>query len=343
MLGCVSRARIVPSRRKRSSPARPTRLALRSLTATRPFEAAVAAAGEPDVAHAALRRWARRACRRRTSGRRATRAADGCGGGALEKAFSSRARCCDASSASTSRGERRVGPREDRRATPHARSAVQVQRLVEERARPRPPIGVRIGHRPSSAPSRIERCRKRRAFSQLRCTVRSDAPAHRGDLARRRSRRRTSGRRPRRATESMPVRALRAPRGSPPGPPFPAPFPRTSSSVTISNSPPRFCARRLAGVVHDERSHDLRRIGHEARPIGKDRTFAPRHVEIGLVEERRRAERQPAAPPGQLPLRQSMQLGVKGRKERISGGPVAGSGRLHQGGNAGFHQLLVLY
>ena len=36
MCGCVRRARMLPSRRKRSSPARPTRLALRSLTAARP-------------------------------------------------------------------------------------------------------------------------------------------------------------------------------------------------------------------------------------------------------------------------------------------------------------------
>ncbi len=61
---------------------------------------------------------------------------------------------------------------------------------------------------------------------------------------RRRSRRRTSGPRPRRATGRR-RRGAPARRGSPPGPPCPGIAPAlSSSSVVISNSPPRFCARR---------------------------------------------------------------------------------------------------
>ena len=54
MCGCVSRARIVPSRLKRSSAAGPTSAAFSSLTRGAALEAAVAALREPDAAHAAV-------------------------------------------------------------------------------------------------------------------------------------------------------------------------------------------------------------------------------------------------------------------------------------------------
>ena len=81
MCGCVSRARMVPSRRKRSSPPRPTSAALSSLTADLPLEAAVAARGQPHAAHAAVadrrrqRVGADRHAGQRGSGRSASRAA----------------------------------------------------------------------------------------------------------------------------------------------------------------------------------------------------------------------------------------------------------------------------
>ena len=52
--GCVSRPRMRPSREKRASPDRPTSAAFSSLTATRPFEAAVGAFRQPHAAHPAV-------------------------------------------------------------------------------------------------------------------------------------------------------------------------------------------------------------------------------------------------------------------------------------------------
>ena len=54
MFGCVSRARIVPSRRKRSSPRAPDEADVQQLDGDEPLEPAVAAAREPDRSHAAL-------------------------------------------------------------------------------------------------------------------------------------------------------------------------------------------------------------------------------------------------------------------------------------------------
>ena len=54
MCGCVSFARKVPSRRKRSSPARPQERDVQQLDRGTPFEAAVTALRQPDAAHPAL-------------------------------------------------------------------------------------------------------------------------------------------------------------------------------------------------------------------------------------------------------------------------------------------------
>jgi len=50
-----------------------------------------------------------------------------------------------------------------------------------------------------------------------------------------------------------------------------------------------------AGAIDDQPAHDPRGVGHEAVAIGKRRTLAARDIEIGLVQERRRAARSPCS------------------------------------------------
>ena len=50
-----------------------------------------------------------------------------------------------------------------------------------------------------------------------------------------------------------------------------------------------------AGVIDDERAHHPRRVAHEPRPVRERRAVAPGHVQIRLVQQGGRAERQLAA------------------------------------------------
>ena len=66
----------------------------------------------------------------------------------------------------------------------------------------------------------------------------------------------------------------------------------SSSSEVISNCPPRLWAWRLRDVVDDQAAHHPRRVGHEPAAVRERRALALGHVEIGLVQQRGRAEGQ---------------------------------------------------
>ena len=210
MWGWFKRARIEPSRRKRSSPARPTSDGVQELDCRLPLEAAVAAPGEPDAAHARPGRSARRACRRRSSARRAMPAP-----AAAERPLreSLPGESALRSSSSASRSAASAGSFARRRLKAR-RSLVfaHLQRLIEIGTDHLPAIPAQNGHvlrkpqafragscggdRCALSPSAAARCAPRRRAGRR--------------SPRRRSRRRTSGRRSRRATY-RPRQARRAP------------------------------------------------------------------------------------------------------------------------------------
>jgi hypothetical protein len=61
--------------------------------------------------------------------------------------------------------------------------------------------------------------------------------------------------------------------------------------------------------------------------VGEADTFPGGDVEVGLVQQRRRAEGHLAATAMQLPLRYHVQLTVEGGKQLARGGSVPGLGR----------------
>ena len=134
MCGCVSRARMVPSRLKRSLAGAADQRDVQQLDRRLPLEAAVAALGEPHAAHAALADRRRRACRRRPSGRPAERRLRGSSGrGCSRKPLVQRA--CGARRAAPA--DRRRAPGRRARSAASQRRAVLVgmlERLVEVRA-----------------------------------------------------------------------------------------------------------------------------------------------------------------------------------------------------------------
>ena len=84
-----------------------------------------------------------------------------------------------------------------------------------------------------------------------------------------------------------------------------------------------------AHVVDDQAAHRPRRVGHEARAIGKGDALAVPTCSVGLVHERRGAERQPPRA-GEFAPGHPVQLAVKGRKERFGRRRVTVFGRLDQ-------------
>ena len=80
-----------------------------------------------------------------------------------------------------------------------------------------------------------------------------------------------------------------------------------------------------ARVIDDERAHHPRRVAHEPRPIRERRAGAPGHVEIRLVQQGGRAERQLAALPGQLPAGELVQLAIEAsnRASAAAGSPLS--------------------
>lgn len=69
----------------------------------------------------------------------------------------------------------------------------------------------------------------------------------------------------------------------------------------------------FAHVVDDQAAHRPRRVGEEARPVGKDNA-ASAEVDVGLVQQRRRAQGQARRVDVQLPARQPVQLAVQRRE-----------------------------
>src|SRR4029450_11110855 len=78
----------------------------------------------------------------------------------------------------------------------------------------------------------------------------------------------------------------------------------------------------FADVVDDQSAHRVCRVRDEAVPI-RERCRAARHVEVALAQQRRGAERYAGAASPQLPPRETMQLVIKGREQRLRGPGIA--------------------
>ena len=135
MFGCASRARMLPSRAKRSAPPRAHQPGVQELDRDEAFEAAVGAARQPHAAHAALAELALERVGADASGRPCVARGSGSGGRReRHRGRSRRAGRAGASSSSASAGPRRAGLPGARRAS----AASQVQQLVQQRAQARP-------------------------------------------------------------------------------------------------------------------------------------------------------------------------------------------------------------
>ena len=93
----------------------------------------------------------------------------------------------------------------------------------------------------------------------------------------------------------------------------------------------------VPNVVQDERAHDAGRVAHEAALVRKHGSFPVCHVEVGLVKQGRDPERQVGAPARKLAFGEGVQFPVKGREQRVGGGPVAGLAGGDEGGDRGCH------
>ena len=99
----------------------------------------------------------------------------------------------------------------------------------------------------------------------------------------------------------------------------------------------------VAHMVDDQVAHDARGVGHEAGAVGERAAFAPRHVEVGLVQQGRGAEREVRALAGELAPGQPVQLlvqrpeqGIHGRRiAALGGGDERGQGTGHGTGTWG--------
>jgi hypothetical protein len=65
---------------------------------------------------------------------------------------------------------------------------------------------------------------------------------------------------------------------------------------------------RRRRVVDDEPAHRAGGVGQKARPVGERDVLASRDVEVGLVQQRRRAEREREAAAPQVALGEPVQL-----------------------------------
>src|SRR5437879_2414345 len=99
-----------------------------------------------------------------------------------------------------------------------------------------------------------------RALSHCRCTVRTDTPRMRAISAKEKPQKNFKSTTSESEARRRPTR--------------PAPRPRAPASNMIDDHP----------------AHDSRGIGHKARAIRKRRTGLRGHVQVGLVQERCRAE-----------------------------------------------------
>ena len=84
-----------------------------------------------------------------------------------------------------------------------------------------------------------------------------------------------------------------------------------------------FLRPAIPRVVDDQAAHDARRIAHESRLVGEADAVVARHINVGLMEECGRADRDWQTDVSQFAFGQTMQLGIERGEERFRGGPVA--------------------
>src|SRR6187455_1865590 len=101
-----------------------------------------------------------------------------------------------------------------------------------------------------------------------------------------------------------------------------------------------FDSTPVSGVVDDEPAHHLARILHETRPIWKRGAVPAGHLEVGFVQERRRAQVDAEPTSRELTAGQPMQLGVQGGKQNPGGGFVAVLGVVDEHRNRRFQRWL---
>ena len=301
--GCVKRARIVPSRLKRASPARPTSAAFSNFTATRPSKRPSLRVTDQTLP---MPPWPigddQRVGPHRHPGQPRLRA--GCIGAEASRKPSAVSRRCSASKrldivghlrSSISQGAQ-VGLALYRR---------KVQHAIQMRTRPFPAFPLDCTHKTPI----ILKDRKRRSKDAI--TPTTDRPAGRGagrsapspshaapSAPRRpaskrfppaRNRRRTSSPRYAPAAARSPP-AHRGPRSRAPAHRIgtkPAATSATSVAIeVISNSAAALLRLPPAHVIDDQSAHHPCRIAHEAVAIGKARTLPLRDIQIGLVQQR---------------------------------------------------------
>jgi hypothetical protein len=83
-------------------------------------------------------------------------------------------------------------------------------------------------------------------------------------------------------------------------------------------------------MIDDEAAHHPRRVGHEPRPVGKRDAVPVRDLDVRLVQQRRHAERERAAAPGELAAGHPVQLRIKGGEQRLRRGRITALGGLEQ-------------
>ena len=97
-----------------------------------------------------------------------------------------------------------------------------------------------------------------------------------------------------------------------------------------------------ARVVDDDAAHHAGRIAHEPVAVGKRRALAAGNVQIGVVQQRRRAERDAGAAARELAPRHAMQLVVQRREHRVGSGAIALLRGCEQAGDVGRHAILAI-
>lgn len=91
-----------------------------------------------------------------------------------------------------------------------------------------------------------------------------------------------------------------------------------------------FLRTAIPRVIDNETAHDARRIAHESRLVGEADAVVARHINVGLMEECGRADRDWQTDVSQFAFGQTMQLGIERGEERFRGGPVAAISRGNQ-------------
>ena len=286
MCGCRSRARMLPSRRKRASPSRPTRPAFSSLTAAWPWKRPSLRSASQTLPMPPWPSWrAQRVGADRLAGQRGQRR------GGASGAFAGSPR-----SFRPVPLEQRLPARRPARRPRPAATASQRLALVRPSSRARSRCGISdppaVRAEPLTPSWRLARAGRGAPSPSARCTVRSDRPRMAAISANEKPQknlRSTTWA----STGSIARQLVHAPRRCAPAPSASAAGSAVvPSSDVISNCPPRLRAWRLRTWSMISVAHDARGVGHEARAVGESGALAPRHVEVGLVQQRGGAQRQ---------------------------------------------------